>query len=130
MTKYILNSAVLAAGAYGTYRYEPCSREQLRIMLHRDCTFCIGTGWCDGGMCQAPSRVESVVSRIGYRETADVIEAWTGWAPPISREPSVLAVGDVAYVVRLRYRVDPSRKGQPVAPSEADWEIAILERLT
>jgi len=104
--KWILNSAVISAGAYGTYEYAPATREDLRAFLA-------------GG---------DAISRIGYAETAEVIERWTGFRPALSREVSPLEPGDEAMVVRLRYRVEPGRKGAPVAASDADWEIARLTR--
>lgn len=106
--RWLLNSAVLAAGEYGTYRYDPATRDEL-------CAFLAG----------------EYTSRIGYAETADVVERWTGIRPPLSRETSALQAGDVAMVVRLRYRVNPAVKGQPpVGPRpDRDWEIARLERL-
>jgi hypothetical protein len=110
MTTWIINSAVIPAGGYGTYEYRPATRADLRDALRRE-----------------------HVSRIGYEETARLIEQWTGIMPAHSREPSNLEPGDVAYVVRLRYRVDPSRKAgmSPAADArDADWEIGRLERNT
>ena len=106
---WLLNSAVLAAGAYGEYRYEPSSWAALRAAL-------------DSGTV--------LTSRIGYPETAKLIERETGWRPPISREPSVLAPGDTAYIVRLRYRVDPRTKGAATGAAPEGWEIAFLTRIT
>jgi hypothetical protein len=111
-TTWMINSAVLAAGEYGTYGYEPCSWDDLRAAIMRALAH------------------DGVVSRIGYAETADLIERQTGWRPPLSREPSALAVGDVAYVVRLRYRVEPARKGAPLGADLAAWEVARLTRLS
>ena len=109
MTRWLLNSAVLAAGEYGLYRYEAASVVELGEFLRPD--------------------PEPVLSRVGYRETAEVIERWTGFLPNLSREPSRMQPGDVAMVVRLRYRVEPSRKGVPEIRADADWEIATLMRL-
>lgn len=108
MTRWLLNSAVIAAGAYGTYCYTAATREDLAAFL----------------------RTPGVISRIGYLETAQMIEQWTSYHARFSRESSALAPGDVAFVVRLRYRVDPSRKGAPVATGEDAWEIGRLERLS
>jgi hypothetical protein len=105
--RWLLNSAVIAAGAYGTYTYSPATVEDLCDLIE-----------------------DEHVSRIGYDETASVIEAWTGYRPAISRETSALEVGDDAIVVRLRYRVDPREKGRrPAARDDASWEIAHLERV-
>jgi len=109
MTIWILNSAVLAAGAYGHYRYTPTTIDDLTRALRA-----------------------GAVSRVGYPETAAVIERWTGIRPALSREPSPLAVGDVAFVVRLRYRVDARWKGAPSSSArpDDDWELARLERVS
>lgn len=109
MTKWLLNSAVLAAGAYGDYRYAHAGVEDLRAFV------------ADG----------AVRSGIGYPDTAWLIGEWTGWTPPVSRESTVLKPGDVAFVVRLRYRVsNPATKGHPVSSDPVDLEIARLERLS
>lgn len=107
MTRWLLNSAVLPAGAYGIYRYTESSAAELADYLHQP----------------------GVVSRVGYSETAAVIERWTGVRVEISREASPLEPGDVAMVVRLCYRVDPRTKGAPQSPRDEDWEIARLERV-
>jgi hypothetical protein len=105
-TTYILNSAVIAEGGYGTYRYDPATIAGLKAALE--------------------GRHES---RIGYEATADAIERWTGIRPALSRELSRLEPGDVAIIVRLKYRVDPRSKSS-TRPRDEDFEIARLERLT
>lgn len=107
MTSWLLNSAVIAAGGYGTYRYEPITWAFLKEIL----------------------QAMPVQSRIGYPETAQVIKDQTGVSVALSRETSELALGDVAYIVRLRYRVDPMAKGRPTARSLDDWEVGRLTRL-
>lgn len=106
MTTWLLNSAVIAVGAHGTYRYAPAT-------------------WADA----AEALKGGATSRIGYAETADLIERQTGLRPTLSREGSALAPGDVAYVVRLPYRVDPTVKGAPTGVADDEWEVARLERL-
>lgn len=108
MTTWLLNSAVLAAGAYGRYEYGPAEWDDVAAAMRA-----------------------GAVSRIGYQETATVIGTRTGLqAPPLSREASVMAPGDVAYVVRLRYRVaDPGRKGAATGAVDDDWEVAVIRRL-
>jgi len=104
---YLLNSAVLAAGAYGAYTFAAATWEDLREAL--------------------ASR--EIVSRIGYPETADLVFARTGWRPDLSRETSALAPGDSAFVVRLRYRLaTPTRKGCPTQATDEAWEVAYLSR--
>lgn len=110
MTKWLLNSAVIAAGAYGAYEYAPATAEDLREFMR------------DG----------QYVSRIGYPETAQVIAVLSGLpAPEISRETSEMQVGDEAMIVRLRYRIgDPRTKGHATGANPDAWEIARLKRTT
>lgn len=108
MTTWILNSAVLPAGRYGTYRFAAATWDEIRNAL---------------------TSANHIVSRVGYQETLDMIERHTGVWLPLSREPSLMAPGDVAYVVRLRYRVDPTRKGVPTGADDSAWEVARLEYL-
>lgn len=103
---WLLNSAVIAAGAYGEYRYSPSTVEELREALKKP-----------------------FVSRIGYPATARAIERWTGVLPEISRDNSVLMPGDRAYIVRLTYRVNPSAKSR-TDPRDDDFEIATIERIS
>jgi len=104
---YLLNSAVLAAGAYGTYRFSAATPDDLARFV-----------------ALVP------VSRIGYAETLDYIYRVTGVRLPLSRELILMAPGDEAMVVRLRYRVDHASKGAPQHPADEDWEIAYLTRLS
>jgi len=107
MTRWLLNSAVLASGAYGTYAYSPATSEDLK-------QFVAGT----------------YTSRIGYDETVAYVERMTGHRPVISRDASPLEPGDEALVIRLKYRVqDPRTKGG-VRPRDEDWELAWLRRVT
>jgi len=106
--KWLLNSAVMASGAYGTYRYSAATQDDLRA-------FCL----------EAPAPE----SRIGYAETAALIERLTGHLPTQDRRPCVLEPGDRAMVVRLKHRVDPTAKGTPTSTRDEDWEIALLERI-
>jgi hypothetical protein len=108
MRKLLLNSAVIPAGNYGKYSYEPATKEELE-------RFCLEGPFPE--------------SHIGYDETAQKIAAWTNCLPPISRTVAYLAVGDVAFVVRLKYRVSPSLKGIPLDTQDEDWEIGRLTRI-
>lgn len=104
--RHVLNSAVLTA--FGCYRFEEATVADLAAFLHEP-------GW---------------VSSVGYAETADAIRRWTGVSVPLSREPIVMGLGDVAMVVRLKYRVaDPTTKGRPIGAKDADWEISRLTRI-
>lgn len=107
--KHLLNSAVIAAGAYGTYTYAAATAEDLTAFM-----------------------ASGYASRIGYPETAQVIAAMTGQpAPEISRELSAMQPGDEAMIVRLKYRVqNPATKGQATKADPDQWEIARLVRVS
>ena len=110
MTRWLLNSAVIPAGGYGTYTYDSLDAAELGAWL----------------------RAGPYTSRVGYPETATYIAAITGEpAPAISRELSTLHPGDEAAVVRLRYRIaNPKTKGGPLPGGDpAAWEVGLLRRL-
>ena len=107
MRRYLLNSAVMAAGSFGVYRYTEASAEELAEFLAS----------------------KPYISRVGYPETAAFVERVTGIRPPLSRAPSPMDAGDVAMVVRLRYRVGNARRKAQQKPTDQDWEIALLERI-
>lgn len=110
MTTWILNSAVLPGGEYGTYDYRPATWDEMREALDT-----------------AP---EGLVSCVGYPETRDLIARQAGVDLPLNRGLAAIAEGDVAYVVRLRDRVvDPAAKGAPTGARDEDWEVARVERL-
>lgn len=103
---WLLNSAVIPSGGEGVYTYLRSDRRDPRF-------------------------VEAVrgrhVSRIGYAETADAIERWTGVRPAISRDTYELRRGDAAWVVRLTRRVaDPRRKGRHAPSRDDGWEVGFL----
>lgn len=102
---YIMNSAVMPAGNYGTYRYSPATVEDLAAVLRGE--------------------YGPVQSCIGYPQNADLIEGWTGIRPEIARIETRFKPGDRAIVMRLTRRVtDPGTKGAPVSADPADWEFA------
>lgn len=102
---YLMNSAVMPAGNYGTYRYKPATLEDLKLVLQGE-----------------------YVSAIGYPQNADLIEKWTGIRVPVQRIETSFTHGDRALVMRLRTRVaNPATKGQPVSEDPADWEFAWVE---
>ena len=110
MTRWLLNSAVIPAGGYGTYTYGSLDATELRAWL----------------------RAGPYTSRVGYPETAAYIAAITGEpAPAISRGLGELHPGDEAAVVRLRYRLaNPGQKGKHQPGSDpAAWEVGLLRRL-
>lgn len=104
----IMNSAVMPAGNYGTFRYSPASVSDLADVVHNQ-----------HGQWQ---------SAIGYPQNIDLIEGWTGVRVPLNRSETVFADGDRAIVMRLKRRViNPSSKGAPVSESPDDWEFAWVE---
>lgn len=101
--RYLLNSAVITAP--GVYEYRLITPEEAAAFVRSG-------GW---------------ESRIGYPQTAAHIETISGVRPSLSREATVMRPGDVALVVRLRYRVtDPSRKGETLPVRPEDWEYGLL----
>jgi hypothetical protein len=121
MAVWLLNSAVLPAGAYGAYRYAAASWRDVREALARAHVVVHAAGCA----CGRPH----VLSRIGYAETAHLIQRMTGVDVPLSREVSALAPGDRALVVRLRFRVaDPTEKGALGDHPLDAWEVAWLVR--
>lgn len=102
---YLMNSAVMPAGNYGTYDYSAATVHDLEGVL---------TGMCG-----------EYRSHIGYPQNADLIEQWTGIRPEVSRTETQFKHGDSALVMRLKRRVtDPSTKGAPVSSDPADWEFS------
>jgi hypothetical protein len=55
------------------------------------------------------------MSWIGYEQNAAIIEAKTGWRPPICRSVTELHHGDRLLIMRLKYRAEQATKGKPVA---------------
>lgn len=102
---FLMNSAVMPAGCYGTYRYSPATLDDLRTVVQGE-----------------------YQSAIGYPQNADLIEKWTGIRVPVQRIETSFTHGDRALVMRLRTRVaNPATKGQPVSEDPADWEFAWVE---
>lgn len=105
---YIMNSAVMPAGCYGTYTYSPASVTDLAAVLkgeHGEFKSC-----------------------LGYPQNADLVEGWTGIRPEIARVNVVFKPGDRAIVMRLNMRVsNPTTKGAPVSDNPADWEFAWVD---
>lgn len=99
---YLLNAAVITSP--GVYSYRLLSRAEAADWIRQN-------DW---------------VSRIGYQATADHVRELSGVCPTLSRDASTMQVGDVALVVRLKYRVqDPGQKAS-WQPSGDDWEYGLL----
>lgn len=105
---YLMNSAVMPAGNYGTYRYSPATLDDLAAVLRGE---------------HGPMQ-----SCIGYSQNADLIEGWTGIRPEVARIEAEFRPGDRAIVMRLKSRVtNPATKGEPVSADPADWEFAWVD---
>lgn len=103
---YIMNSAVMPAGCYGTYSYQPAALEDLKQVIQSG----------------------HYTSAIGYPQNIDLIEKWTGIRPPLNRIKTTFRPGDRALVMRLKSRVaNPATKGAPVSEDPRDWEFAWVE---
>lgn len=104
---YLMNSAVMPAGNYGTYDYQPATLDNLQKVLHGD----LGP-W---------------ESRIGYPQNIDLIYSWTGVRIPLDRSETRFQPNDEAFIMRLRQRmVNPAAKGSPVSSDPDCWEFGWL----
>ena len=69
-----------------------------------------------------------LVSRIGYPQNIEVIEALTGHVVELSRGQSKFKDGDTALVMRLSYRPIAPEKGAPVDPKDFEYfEVSYSE---
>ena len=102
---YIMNSAVMPSGNFGTYEYSSATVGELAAVVREN-----RDNWR---------------SCIGYPQNVDLIEGWTGVRIPMSRVETTFADGDRAIIMRLKKRVaNPATKGQPVSDNPDDWEFA------
>lgn len=102
---FLMNSAVMPSGCYGTYTYQRASLQDLLQVLQ--------------------DRYGPWVSTIGYPQNVDLIEKWTGIRIPVNRVSVQLVHGDSALIMRLKERIaDPKTKGAPVSEDPEDWEFA------
>lgn len=102
---YVMNSAVMPAGCFGTYQYLPASVDDLAAVLKGE---------------YGPWQ-----STLGYPQNLDLVHKWTGIRPPLNRVNNKFLVGDSAIVMRLKRRVaNPKTKGAQVSESPDDWEFA------
>lgn len=63
-------------------------------------------------------------SYIGYPETAKILENLLGVSVPVSRVETTLQDGDVLFIARLTYRVNPIEKAQQRATKIEDYEYS------
>jgi len=101
----VMNSAMIPNE--GTYAYRTISRDEFVEIL------------------KLASEIESFV---GYPSTLQHIKEISGVELELSREVCRFEVGDIAAIVKLKYRVDPGRK-KDHKPSEDDFEYGLLYRI-
>ena len=103
MNIYLMNSAVMPAGAFGTYRYFPMNPETFGFYL----------------------KTQPVQSRIGYQQNTDLLRQWFGVEVELNRTEVQLESGDQMLIMRLKRRVaDPTAKGAPQSSDISAWEFA------
>ena len=67
-------------------------------------------------------QADPLESFIGYPQTAELIEQWTGRTVPVNRESCTLEQGDQILIIRLKYRPEVFDKGKLINPE--DFEFA------
>ena len=102
--RLLFNAAVIPSP--GRYEYTAISKEQ-------------AAEWLKDGY---------DMSFIGYPATAEFIEKISGKRPELCRERFEMQAGDEALIVKLKYRMDPDKKGI-VDPKDEDFEFGILKKL-
>ncbi|RMD51108.1 DUF1874 domain-containing protein [Candidatus Parcubacteria bacterium] len=104
MTRYLLNSAVMAPGCYGRYEY-----------LKKDLKF--AAEWLKKGHFE---------SRIGYPSLAALIEAEFGVEIDVNRSIAKFEPGDECLVFRIPYRVGVQAKGEMSQIPLKQYEIGLI----
>ncbi len=108
---YIMNSAVMPSGNFGTYHYLPINLDPEQLIKKLVLVLSGGQGPWE--------------SAIGYSQNSDLLKHWTGIDVPVNRIAVYFKDGDSALVMRLKSRVvDPHQKGGPVSSDLKDWEFA------
>lgn len=105
--KYLLSSAVITSE--GLYSYQLVTLDFAQKWL----------------------RESDFESYVGYQETADVIERFTGVKVKVNRGYAKMNEGDEALVFRLTFRVgDPSTKGKLGKENLMEYlEIGLLKKI-
>jgi len=112
MKKYLLNSAVITSP--GTYNYWLVAPERAKR-------------W------STPNK--SIVSTIGYEQTAEALSQILGWEVPVNRKTITMFPEDEALVFRLVFkegtsRIDPQDKGRLREEILAgNFELGLLKRI-
>lgn len=104
---YLMNSAVMPAGCYGTYICSAASIEDIKALVS--------------------GNLGKWESYLGYPQNAELIKRWTGYTPHINRDVVEFEDGDKAVVMRLKRRVAIGSKGSLVSENLADWEFMWVE---
>lgn len=100
-----MNSAVMPAGAFGTYNYSPMPVEIFEWYL----------------------KTQIIESRIGYPQNIELIKTWFGVDFELNRTEVSLKPGDQMLVMRLKKRIaNPTDKGKTQSDNINDWEFAII----
>ena len=106
--KYILNSAVVTKE--GTYTYRLLDSKEAGVWIAQN--------------------YDQLKSYVGYPATQDFIRRKFGVEVPLSREAMDMKFGDQALVVRLKYRVQNPTTKADVAPSDDDFELGLLTKVS
>lgn len=64
---------------------------------------------------------KNIKSYISYPQNIDIIESLTGVRFELSREETVLEDEDIMLIMKLKYRVAMSTKGQAVNPDDFEY---------
>lgn len=101
----VMNSAMIPNP--GTYKYRSIPRKEFVEILRM---------------------AKEIESFVGYPSTLQHIKEISGVELELSREVCRFEVGDIAAIVKLKYRVDPGKK-KDYKPSAEDFEYGLLYRI-
>lgn len=102
---YLMNTATLPVGSFGTYTYRPARLSDLRAVVRGE-----RGEW---------------TSVLGYALNCDLIEKWTGVRPPVNRARIYLSDGDSAFVMRVRAKLPmPISECVALRDNPRSWEFA------
>lgn len=102
MTTHVLNSAMMPLE--GSYSIKKVDRHHFF-----------------GRIKEVRAMNDFLMSWIGYEQNADVIEANTGWRPPICRDVTKIDHGDRLLMMRLKYRPEQRAKGFQVDAHDFEY---------
>lgn len=90
----LMNSAMMPHA--GTYRATSITKEEFVHLV------------------QTAHTTGQLESYVGYEQNAKLIKEWSGVHVQVNRETTRFRDGDIAIVMKLRYRVNPASKGQKI----------------